>query len=58
MKHEAETVTAQTTDTPRPFARHVARELTQDEIAAIAGGKGDTTHATGPNGDDPSDPGI
>ncbi|MCF7223142.1 hypothetical protein [Marilutibacter chinensis] len=41
----------------RPFARTSARELTEEEIAAIAGGGPDHTHATGPNGDDPSDPG-
>lgn len=41
----------------RPLARVAARELSPEEIAAISGGKGDTTHATGPNGDDPGDPG-
>ncbi|MGN7920072.1 MULTISPECIES: hypothetical protein [Lysobacter] len=40
----------------RPLARIAARELSLDEIAAISGGKGDSTHATGPNGDDPGDP--
>lgn len=39
----------------RPLARIAARELSNDEIAAAAG-RCDTTHATGPNGDDPSDP--
>ena len=44
--------------TIRPLARELARELTSEEAALIAGGRiGDTTHATGPNGDDPSDPG-
>lgn len=42
----------------RPLARIAARELTVEEIAAISGGKGDTTHATGPNGDDPGDPDL
>ena len=45
-------------ETVRPLARNLARELTPEEVAQIAGGRGDTTHATGPNGDDPSDPGI
>ncbi|WP_242107013.1 hypothetical protein [Luteimonas aquatica] len=45
------------TESTRPLARNVARELTPAEIAAIAGGRPDTTHATGPNGDDPADPG-
>ena len=40
----------------RPLARIAARELTQAEIAAATGGPNDTTTATGPNGDDPSDP--
>jgi hypothetical protein len=40
----------------RPLARFAARELSQAEVAAVAGGVADTTHATGPNGDDPSDP--
>lgn len=47
----------QTQDTARPLARQVARELTNAEIDAIAGGRPYTTHATGPNGDDPADPG-
>lgn len=42
----------------RPFARVAARELSLAEIAAISGGKGDSTHATGPNGDDPGDPDL
>ncbi|WP_167285055.1 hypothetical protein [Marilutibacter alkalisoli] len=42
----------------RPFARAAARELTEEEIAAIAGGAPGNTHATGPNGDDPADPGT
>jgi len=42
-------------DGARPLARITARELTRDEIAAAAG-RTDTTTATGPNGDDPSDP--
>jgi len=45
-------------DLARPLARVAARELTAEEIAAISGGKGDTTHATGPNGDDPGDPDL
>lgn len=57
MSKHPESVGA-TKDATRPFARVAARELTQAEIDAIAGGKGDHTHATGPNGDDPSDPGI
>lgn len=46
----------------RPFARFAARELTQEEIEAIAGGGLEGrpppahTTATGSNGDDPSDP--
>ena len=43
--------------TVRPIARTVARELSPQEIEKIAGGKPTTTHATGPNGDDPADPG-
>ncbi|HWM86953.1 MAG TPA: hypothetical protein VNO33_13965 [Kofleriaceae bacterium] len=39
----------------RPLARIAARELSQADIAA-ASATADTTHATGPNGDDPSDP--
>ncbi|WP_167285053.1 hypothetical protein [Marilutibacter alkalisoli] len=58
MKQRSDTFTAHDTDTARPFARQVARELTAAEIEAVAGGKPDTTHATGPNGDDPADPGI
>lgn len=42
----------------RPIARLAARELTEEEVAAVAGGKPDHTHATGPNGDDPGDPGV
>ncbi|MGO4263407.1 hypothetical protein [Lysobacter sp. TAB13] len=42
----------------RPLARVAARELSLEEIAAISGGKGDTTHATGPGGDDPGDPDL
>ncbi|QWP78248.1 hypothetical protein J5226_07600 [Lysobacter sp. K5869] len=45
-------------DIARPLARIAARELSVEEIAAISGGKGDTTHATGPNGDDPGDPDL
>lgn len=41
----------------RPFARETARELTQEEIQDITGGKGYSTNATGANGDDPADPG-
>jgi hypothetical protein len=48
-------------DDVRPFARIAARELSQEEVATIAGGGlkkgGDHTHATGANGDDPGDPG-
>ncbi|MCF7223143.1 hypothetical protein [Marilutibacter chinensis] len=58
MKQHSDTPAAPDTDTARPLARQVARELTATEIDAIAGGKADTTHATGPNGDDPADPGI
>lgn len=43
--------------TVRPIARTVARELSPQEIEKIAGGRPNTTHATGPNGDDPADPG-
>lgn len=44
--------------TVRPLARNVARELSPQEIEAVAGGRIPiTTHATGPNGDDPGDPG-
>lgn len=47
------------TEATRPLARHAARELTPAEVEAIAGGrKYDHTHATGPNGDDPADPGV
>lgn len=42
----------------RPFGRMTARELSPEEIAEVSGGKPDTTHATGPNGDDPGDPGV
>ena len=45
-------------ETARPLARIAARELSLDEIAAISGGKGDTTHATGPNGEDPGHPDL
>lgn len=41
----------------RPLARMTARELTEEEISAIAGGRPITTHQTGPTGDDPADPG-
>ncbi len=42
----------------RPIARTVARELSPQEIEKIAGGRIPIhTHATGPNGDDPGDPG-
>lgn len=49
----------------RPFARVAARELSREEVDVIAGGVisggggrgGEHTHATGPNGDDPGDPG-
>lgn len=42
----------------RPLARELARELTAEETALISGGRiGNTTHATGPGGDDPGDPG-
>ena len=44
-------------EAPRPLARNVARELTPAEIENVAGGRPYTTHATGPNGDDPADPG-
>jgi hypothetical protein len=42
----------------RPIARSFARELTREEVEMVAGGRIPThTHATGPNGDDPGDPG-
>lgn len=46
----------------RPFARVAARELSPEEVDTIAGGiigggRGEHTHATGFNGDDPGDPG-
>lgn len=41
----------------RPLARVAARELTPEEIEAIAGGRPEHTTATGFNGDDPADPG-
>ena len=40
----------------RPLARDIARELSPAEIEEISGGKAYRTRATGPNGDDPSDP--
>lgn len=40
----------------RPLGRVAARELTAEDLAAVRGGVINTTHATGPNGDDPSDP--
>ncbi len=43
--------------TVRPIARTVARELSPQEVEKIAGGRPTHTHATGPNGDDPGDPG-
>lgn len=44
--------------TVRPLARSVARELSPQEVEKIAGGRIPIhTHATGPNGDDPADPG-
>ena len=49
----------QSQDRARPLGRTVARELSQQEIEKIAGGRIPiTTHATGPNGDDPADPGT
>jgi len=48
----------QSQDRARPLGRTVARELSPQEIEKIAGGRIPiTTHATGPNGDDPADPG-
>lgn len=41
----------------RPLARELARELTIEETQAISGGRPNKTCATGPNGDDPADPG-
>lgn len=41
----------------RPLARELARELTAEETQAISGGRPYYTNATGPNGDDPADPG-
>ena len=43
----------------RPLARELARELTAEETRAISGGRPPLNHtnATGPNGDDPADPG-
>lgn len=44
--------------TIRPLGRELARELSFEEASLISGGRiGNTTHATGPNGDDPGDPG-
>jgi hypothetical protein len=43
-------------DIARPLARMAARELSQADMAAVAGAMGNATRATGPNGDDPSDP--
>ncbi|HTE53217.1 MAG TPA: hypothetical protein VK698_20325 [Kofleriaceae bacterium] len=40
----------------RPLGRVAARELSTDDLAAVRGGVQNTTHATGPHGDDPSDP--
>ena len=42
-----------------PLARELARELTAEETRAISGGRPPLNHtnATGPNGDDPADPG-
>ncbi|MCD9027613.1 hypothetical protein LDO26_05250 [Luteimonas sp. BDR2-5] len=57
MKQHQEHVEQNTTEA-RPFARVAARELTEREIEAISGGRPHTTNATGPNGDDPSDPGT
>jgi len=49
----------QSRDVARPLGRTVARELSPQEIEKIAGGRIPiTTHATGPNGDDPADPGT
>lgn len=42
----------------RPLGRRLARELSAEEIATIAGARPGHTHATGANGDDPSDPGF
>ncbi len=43
--------------TIRPIARTVARELSPQEIEKIAGGRPTISNATGPNGEDPGDPG-
>jgi hypothetical protein len=40
----------------RPLGRLAARELSPQDLAAVRGGVINTTHATGPHGDDPSDP--
>lgn len=45
-------------DSVRPLGRKLARELTAEEMAKIAGGRDMHTHATGANGDDPADPGF
>jgi hypothetical protein len=42
----------------RPLGRVAARELSTEDLAALRGGVINTTHATGPNGDDPSDPDL
>jgi len=55
MSHDSANHPAQ--DKVRPVGRIAARELSAEEVA-IAGGVANTTHATGPNGDDPSDPDL
>lgn len=55
MKHDSKNVA---NEQERPLARQAARELTPEEIQAIAGGRPHHTNATGANGDDPSDPGT
>ena len=42
----------------RPLGRVAARELSAEDRAAARDGVTSTTHATGPNGDDPSDPDL
>ncbi len=46
------------TEAVRPLARKLARELSAEEMAMVAGARPLHTHATGANGDDPSDPGF
>lgn len=58
MQQQIKPTSPHAADATRPLARRAARELTPAEVQAIAGGKPHNTHATGPNGDDPADPGV